>query len=107
MNPPEPSPLAITLCPRPGGGTLVRLVGDLDIAVVDQVEQALIDARASGPVLVDLSCLDFMDCTGINLFLRARRRDPSLRLTPPSPAIRRLFRLGRIIPAYGLWEDSA
>lgn len=93
---PQPSEyLSITVCPTADGGIRVYLVGQLDLSVDQQVESALTEARRHGPILLDLSRLDFLDCTGLSLLLRAKRRDPLLSLVAPSAAVRRLATLAR------------
>ena len=63
-----------------GDGSLrVVLVGELDIAVSDAVEQRLRQYREDGrPVRLDLSQLDFIDSSGVQtlvLALKHSRRD--------------------------------
>jgi anti-sigma B factor antagonist len=55
---------------------LVRLIGELDVAVAAQAEQALARAERSRPPLleVDLSALAFIDSTGLRLMLGTRQR---------------------------------
>src|SRR4051794_26635970 len=50
----------------------VRVEGELDLAVADQLKRA-IDGAVGGPVLVDLSECSFIDSTGIAVVLLARR----------------------------------
>ena len=59
-----------------GERVLVRLVGELDLAVAGQAQQAIARAeRGHPPVLeIDLSSLAFMDSTGLRMLLQARRR---------------------------------
>ncbi|HXE45787.1 MAG TPA: STAS domain-containing protein [Conexibacter sp.] len=56
--------------------TLVRLIGELDGAVVEQAERAIALAEQRRPRIleVDLSTLAFMDSTCLRLMLQARRR---------------------------------
>lgn len=58
------------------GVCVVRLVGELDLATHDQVDRVLRDviAGASGPILVDLRDLTFIDCRGARIIAAARRR---------------------------------
>jgi anti-sigma B factor antagonist len=61
------------------GAVRVTLIGELDIAVADAVEQRLRQYREDGrPARLDLSQLDFIDSSGVQavvLGLRRARRD--------------------------------
>jgi anti-anti-sigma factor len=81
------------------------LVGRLDAECVHHVESALTDARTrGGQVLVDLSRVEFLDCSGLGLLLRARLRNALLRLTAPSPVVRRVFAMALPVSVLDLWE---
>ena len=67
----EPSGLTFTSTVRPGGITVVTLVGDIDAATVGTLGEAL----ASGERLVaDLSRVTFLSCAGVRTLLDANRR---------------------------------
>jgi anti-anti-sigma factor len=54
---------------------VVRLSGELDLAVADLLRAALTAARrGAGTVVVDLGELSFMDCAGIGVLVEERRR---------------------------------
>ncbi|SEN45936.1 anti-sigma factor antagonist [Actinacidiphila rubida] len=57
--------------------TVVELSGEIDLGAADDVEEHL-SAAALWPaplvVVIDLCGLDFIDCFGLSLLLRARRR---------------------------------
>lgn len=61
-----------------GGLRAVRLVGELDISVYDQVSQALQSLERQEPrphtVVVDLRGLTFMDSTGVRVLTEAHQR---------------------------------
>jgi anti-sigma B factor antagonist len=65
-----------TLCVCPGGsGAVVRIEGEIDVCVADQLQELLLRImRAHGPrLLLDLSAVSFMDCAGLQaLVLTAR-----------------------------------
>jgi anti-anti-sigma factor len=77
------------------GCSEVRVEGELDLAVVDQLQEAL--GRCAGPqTLVDLADCEFIDSTGIAVLVRAhreRRNDGGGRLAIHSPSdhVRRVF----------------
>ncbi len=56
-------------------GAVLALVGELDIAVADQVAECVDAALAQGLVhlVLDLRDLSFCDCAGLTALLRARR----------------------------------
>jgi anti-sigma B factor antagonist len=79
------------------GAPGVALRGEIDIADVDQVQQAL-DAAirdSAGAFVLDLTNVDFLDSTGVRLILHARallsRDDRALAIVCPQGPVRRLF----------------
>jgi anti-anti-sigma factor len=83
------------------GESTIRLIlhGELDLSTIDILRQRLCQLRQRGSdVEVDLSELDFMDASGVNVLVRAirdsRRHPWRLRLAPEvSPQVERLFAL--------------
>jgi anti-sigma B factor antagonist len=80
-------------------GVVIALRGELDLGSAPHFEQALreIQEERPGRILIDLRGLDFMDCTGIPLMIRARQsahadgRVLALRRGPRQ--VQRLFQL--------------
>jgi anti-anti-sigma factor len=66
----------------------VRVEGELDLAVADQLKRA-IDGAVGGPVLVDLSECSFIDSTGIAVVLLARRDGERVAIHSPSAQVLR------------------
>jgi anti-sigma B factor antagonist len=89
----------------------VALAGELDIADVARVEQALDAAIAdgSGAFLVDLVELDFLDSSGIRVLLRARallgREDRALVLVCPPGPVRRALDLTCVSDLFTIYES--
>ncbi|GAA4797222.1 STAS domain-containing protein [Streptomyces ziwulingensis] len=86
------------------GKTVVELLGEIDIAAVDHVGAEL-DTATDRPELrlvIDLGSVDFMDCVGLGMLCRARRRVEDrgghLTLVCPHPLIRKMLRVA------GLWQ---
>lgn len=87
------------------GRTVLELHGDVDIAAVARITPEL-DAATDGRnpvVVIDLGPVEFLDCIGLGLLCRARRRVEArgghLTLVCPHPMIRKMLRivgLGRI-----------
>ena len=79
------------------GPETLRLVGELDLATVSDVEMDLAPYVAQpGPLSLDLSGLNFMGSEGIRLFIRIagqRMKVGPLVLFNPSPSSRRVLHL--------------
>jgi anti-sigma B factor antagonist len=91
--------------------TTVALRGELDMSGVDRARRAIEEAEA-GPatlLVLDLSQLDFIDSTGLEVMLRAARRahDEGRRLVVarPSNYVRRLLALTAIDQSLDVVED--
>lgn len=54
-------------------GTLVTPLGEVDADVSARLRDALEEAVRSGPVVLDLSGVTFLDSAGLSALLRARR----------------------------------
>jgi len=94
-----------------GDRSTVALRGELDLSGVDRARQAIEEAEAAeSPLLVlDLSELDFIDSTGLEVMLRAARRahDEGRRLivARPSRYVRRLLELTAIDQSLDIVDD--
>ena len=76
-----------------GGGSLLRVTGELDLVSEPRLEAALSQAP-SQPIRIDLSELAFMDSTGLRALLGAARTYPGIKLQGPlQPPVRRLLEL--------------
>jgi anti-sigma B factor antagonist len=68
--------------------------GELDMAHLDEVEDAIDDLTAAGfhDIVLDLRGLTFLDSTGLCCILRqVQREDAAVRLIDGSEPVRRLF----------------
>ncbi len=85
---------------------VLRLPADLDIATVEAIHDAIIDAvdHAVGEIVLDLDGVRFLDSYGIRLLVTARRRawdrDLPFRLHGGKPLIRDLLELVGQDPLY-------
>lgn len=84
---------------------VVTPVGELDIATVDRLAVALEGRRPSEGVCIDLSRLDFLDTSGIQLLVEvqrdARAGDYPLRIVRANARVHRVFEiagLDRVLP---------
>jgi anti-anti-sigma factor len=95
---------------------VVALAGESDVYTYDQLRGALESQAGTGvPVLVaDLSGLEFMDSTGVQVLLDIRvmmnDRGGKLALVSPQPTVARVLNLvgaDQLIPVYGTVEEAA
>jgi anti-sigma B factor antagonist len=79
----------------------LTLVGELDIATVPRLQDAIEAALAAGPrqLVVDLRSLGFMDSSGLREFIvladRAREEGFELALVRPAKAVLAVFQITR------------
>lgn len=77
----------------------VTAVGEVDLASVRQLRQAVLDAVADGAseVVLDLTGVSFIDCTGVSVLLGcvddATRAGASVSIGSLSPRVTRLLEL--------------
>jgi anti-sigma B factor antagonist len=96
----------------PAAGVAVR--GEVEIATAPELTTALDDAirRTSGPFVIDLSNVGFLDSSGINCLMRARallgREDRTLGLICPPGSTRRVLDLvgiDELVALYGSRDE--
>lgn len=94
----------------------VAVHGEVDISVAEALEEALDAAirESAGAFIVDLSDLDFIESTGLQVLLRARgllgREDRELAVVCPHGPVRRVFELAgmsELFALYGSREEAA
>jgi anti-anti-sigma factor len=94
-----------------GDRATVSLRGELDLSGVDRARQAIEEAESANKSLLvlDLSQLDFIDSTGLEVMLRAARRahDEGRRLIVqrPSRYVRRLLEMTAIDQSLDIVDD--
>ena len=77
-----------------GTSEALRLAGEIDLAVADELTEALRTSIESGTMSVDLSAVTFMDSTGLKILLSAGNQlngQGPLVLLRPSGSVRRLL----------------
>ena len=71
----------------------VEVTGEIDVAVTPALRDRLHAVLERGPLVLDLSGVDFLDSTGIGMLIgllrRADRRGWSMTVVPPHGAARR------------------
>jgi anti-sigma B factor antagonist len=92
----------------------VAVRGEVELATTPVLTAALEEGirRSSGPFVVDLAAVDFLDSSGIHCLVRARallgRDDRALALVCPRNNVRRVLTLAGIdelVPIYGSREE--
>jgi len=92
---------------RDRGCTVLTLSGEIDIAAAEEIGPCLDRAtdRSGARVVIDLSEVDFFDCSGLRLLYRARgrllERGGELRLVCTDPLTLRILKatgLARLTP---------
>jgi anti-sigma B factor antagonist len=96
-----------------GSSALIRIRGDLDLQVVDQVIAALAEVESDEPELlvIDLSRLTFMDSTGMGAVAAAHIRaiDAGRRfaIVRPPAGVRQAFDRTRLDEVITVTDDLA
>ena len=106
----------LTLTVHPNRHPVVLTVGgEVDLATAPQLRAKLTDLveDGAGSVVVDLTPVAFMDCTGLQALLAgrkcARARGRSIRLVCPEGQVLRVLRLtglATVFPVYGLLAEA-
>ena len=96
-----------------GTSSLVRIRGDLDLQVVDQVTGAFTEVEETSPELlaVDLSGLSFMDSTGMGTIaaahIRALEAGRRFAVVRPPAGVRQAFDRTRLDEVITIADDLA
>jgi anti-anti-sigma factor len=110
MTGPAWQPFSVTVS-KDGDRATLELRGELDMSGTDRLRVALEQAETppTGLLVLDLSKLDFIDSTGLEVLLRAARRahDAGGRLivARPSRYVRRLLEMTAIDQSLDVVED--
>jgi anti-sigma B factor antagonist len=106
------TPLAVERS-RFDGYELLTVEGELDIATASRMITALNEAIAdmSGPLVVDLTDVVFMDSTGLALLMNARRRvvrqGQGFAIVCPDGPISRVFEIADMVESLRVCPDQA
>jgi anti-sigma B factor antagonist len=98
---------------REGSSALVRIQGDLDLQVVDQVAETLARIESEEPELlvIDLSRLSFMDSTGMGVIaaahIRARESGRRFAVVTPPAGVRQAFERTKLNQVITTTDDLA
>ena len=96
-----------------GAPVVVRPRGELDLAVVDDLERLLGGVPCETPLIVDLSAATFVDSVTLSLFVRTARchgqHGSTLVLAAPAPIVRRVLtttRLDDVVPCVDSLDEA-
>ena len=79
------------------------VLGDLDEMLADELDDAIERRRDGRPVVIDLSGVDFMSSTGLDVLLRDRRAQTAL--VCPAGNVARLFEVVRTNRRVSIFKD--
>jgi anti-sigma B factor antagonist len=84
----------------------IRLHGELDVATVRSISEAIEASLVDGPsrLVVDLKEVSFMDSSGIALLVELANRAESVQVCDPSANVRRVFEITGLAEHFGLAE---
>ncbi|MFF0430841.1 STAS domain-containing protein [Streptomyces sp. NPDC004327] len=94
---------------------VLTVVGELDMETADRLQELLTEQFGQGRrrLVLDLSALDFMDSSGLNVLIKAvnkaRESDGDLYLAAPTPAVRRILEITGVtttIPPHDAVADA-
>ncbi len=98
---------------RDGDTATLHLHGELDLATSPVLRAGLTDLATDPPaaLVVDVAGLSFLDSTGISVLVDAyntqRRRGAGLRVSRPTPAVRRVLAVAGLLDLFGVEADPA
>lgn len=91
------------------GAIVVTLWGDIDIASAEETYHKVAAAVGAECAIVDLSEVEFVDATGIGVFIRLLKdvtlTGRHLLLARPVPAVRRVFETLRLTDTFQIYSS--
>jgi anti-sigma B factor antagonist len=93
------------------GAPGVRVRGEVDVASIPRMTEALDDAirESEGAFVIDLCDVDFLDSSGLSALMRARallgRDDRALAVICPPGPVRRLFEVAGVTDLLFIYES--
>ncbi|MEU5217058.1 STAS domain-containing protein [Streptomyces sp. NPDC020807] len=100
---------------RDGHTAVLTVAGELDMETAARLQEILTEqfGRGRRRLVLDLSALDFMDSSGLNVLIRsvntARESGGDLYLAAPTPAVRRILEITGVtttIPPHDALADA-
>jgi anti-sigma B factor antagonist len=92
---------------RTGSVPLVAVSGEVDLATADLVRAALAETPCDQSVVIDLTELSFIDCSGLRVLLdEHRRRSGRVYIVfAPDGALARILEVSRVSHELRLYRD--
>ena len=94
------------------GRSVVALVGELDLATAPELRErlGLLFERGENEVTLDLTHLDFVDSTGLSvfvmLFTRVQAAGGSMLIRNPSSAVMRIFEITGLATVFSIASEA-
>jgi anti-anti-sigma factor len=92
---------------------VVRVSGELDLATVSDLEQALSAVEPSGPLVLDLTECTFLDSSAVRAILataaRSEEAGGKLAVVAPDPGIRKALEIAGVdslLPIHRTFEEA-
>ena len=104
---------ALTPAELPGGGTVLHVAGELDMATAPSLEEALVGAGFEQRIVIDLSACTFVDSSAVRVLVASARdsaaANGSLALVAPDPGILRVLEISGVdtmLPVHPTLEEA-
>lgn len=88
----------------PSGALTLSIAGELDLASVESVQEAIDEALNGDPerIVFDLGGLTFMDSSGIAMMLQVSKRVGTVEVRNVTPIVRRVIEATGLVEVLGL-----
>jgi anti-sigma B factor antagonist len=112
-NPDSTTPLFAVDVRLVEGRSVVAVIGELDLATAPELRErlALLSQEGKTHVTLDLSRMDFVDSTGLSVFVmashRAEAEGGSMVILNPSSPVMRIFEITGLTSLFTIAHDGA
>lgn len=97
----------------PGGGAVVHVEGELDMATAPRLEEALVETGFGQRVVIDLTQCTFVDSSALRLLVAAIRDSEAaggrLEIVAPDPGILKVLEISGVdtmLPVHPTLDDA-
>jgi anti-sigma B factor antagonist len=97
----------------PGGGAVVHVRGELDMATAPQLEEALLGTGFDKRLVIDLTACTFLDSSAVRLLVASVRDSEAaggrLELVAPEPGILKVLEISGVdtmLPVHTALDDA-